>query len=147
MHDLECLTLMSQVIESFHTLSPAGFTNIDILWNLTALGPGQLDTECHSSIAMVGELCYRIGSSHRMTFQYILDHVREFTELATQLGFVQGVFTLNPELDLETILLREGWTEPHEFHNTYMVLLPRKVTCLHESLLTCASCPVQVPTS
>ena len=119
MHDLECLTLMSQAIESFHVLNPAGFTDIDILWNLMALGPGQLDGEHHLSIATLGELHYQMGSSHRMTFQYISDCVCEFTELATHLGFMQGVFTLNPELDLETVLLREGWTKPCQFHNMW----------------------------
>ena len=119
MHDLECLTLMSQAIESFHVLNPAGFTNLDILRNLMALGPGQLDTECHSSVATLGELRYQMGSSHRMTFWYISDRVREFAELATHLGFMQGVFTLDPELDLETVLLREGWTEPRQFHNMW----------------------------
>ena len=83
------------------------------------LGPGQLDAERHSSVATLGELHYRMGSSHRMTFRYISDRVHEFTKLATHLGFVQGVFTLDPELDLETILLREGWTEPRQFHNMW----------------------------
>ena len=71
MHDLEHLTLMSQAIESFHILNPAGFTDLDILRNLMALGPGQLDMEHHSSVATLGELRYQMGLSHRMTFRYI----------------------------------------------------------------------------
>ena len=119
LHDMHRLTLMSRAIENFHSVNAAGFTDIDILQNFMAMGPGQLDAERHLHTPNLSELRYRMGSSHRMTFRYIAERVREFTELATQLGFAQGTFTLDPELDLETVLITEGWTEPRELHNTW----------------------------
>ena len=45
--------------------------------------------------------------------------IHEFAELATQMGFARGDFMLEPDLDLEAILVTNGWTEPREFMSTW----------------------------
>ena len=110
---------MMRAVESFSEHTTSGFSAQEILLKSMSTRPEQVGVERHQDMSVDREIRYWLARDYCLRFRHMGSRIHEFAELATQMGFTRGDFTLDPDLDLEAILVTNGWTEPREFMSTW----------------------------
>ena len=118
-HQLQRITLMSRAVEGLQERGTQGWSLLEVVYETIAASPVELDVDNVINPVYPGMAYSRLGQRSRSRFQFVENCIHEFTTLASQLGFARGVFTLDPDRDLEGLLITQGWTIPRDFTNTW----------------------------